>query len=281
MKKDEIRTVVKNAFKKINKLFPKVILDFDTEDIQQFRMEIRKLGAFFHLLDMEGNGTIHLRITRKMKTFYGYIGIIRNIQLHLKKVNSYCQDSMESVPVSYTTKLEKDLEYWKKQSKEFMDFHNNFYNDEDHIISVLPDKLRKGSIEKFARDIIYKLQKLLIHSDDETLDSTRKLLEDTAYNWASVQAHFVSRSACLSSEEGIESLIEMLAAFRDKCIDVILLQTYYDDSADNDKMILQKIIHTWKIQKQELRQIIYEWLDLIQLRLRKEKRLTSIDTGND
>jgi len=281
MKKDEISIIVKNSFKRIDKLFHKIIIDFETEDIQEFRMEIKKLKSFFHLLDMEGNGDLHFKLTRKMKTFYGYIGIIRNTQLHLKKINSYCEDSMESVPISYTAKLEKELEYWKKHAKEFMDFHNNFHNDEDHIISALPDKLRKGSIKKFVEYIVYELRKLLIHSDDETLHGTRKLLEDIVYNWAVVQPYFVSRSACLSSEEGIESLIEMLAAFRDKCIDVILLQTYYDDLTDHDKIILQKIIYIWNLQKQELREIIYEWLDLIQLRPRKEKRLTSIYTGND
>lgn len=281
MKKDEIRVIVKNGFKKIDKLFHKIIIDFDTEDIQEFRMEIKKLKSFFHLLDMEGNGNIQFKIRRKMKTFYGYIGIIRNTQVHLKKVNNYCEDSTESAPISYIAKLEKEVEYWKKNAKEFMNYHNNFQNDEDQIMSVLPDKLRKGSIKKFVDYILYELQKLLIHSDDETLHSTRKLLEDIFYNWATVQPYFVSRSACLSREERIESLIEMLAAFRDKCIDVILLQTYYDDSAGYDKPILQKIIHVWNIQKQELREIIYEWLDLIKLRPRKEKRLTSIDTRND
>ena len=55
-------------------------------------MEIKKLRAFFHLLDMEKGGAGYIKITRKMKTFYGYIGIIRNIQLHLVKINDYCEN---------------------------------------------------------------------------------------------------------------------------------------------------------------------------------------------
>ena len=31
-----------------------------------------------------------------------------------------------------------------------MDFHNNFYNDEDKIIRGLPDKLRKTSIKNLS-----------------------------------------------------------------------------------------------------------------------------------
>jgi hypothetical protein len=281
MKKDEINTVIKNSFKKIDKLFHKVIFDFETENIQQFRMEIKKLRAFFHLLDMEARGAIPFKITRKMKTFYGYIGIIRNIQLHLKKITSYCEYSTENVPVSYATTLEKELEYWKKNTREFMDFHNNFYNDEDKIIEGLPDKLRKSSIKKFVHHIADELQKLLVHSADETLHSIRKLLEDIVYNWASVQPYFIPLSAGLSREEEIESLIEMLGTFRDKCIDVTLLQTYYEDSPEHGEIVLQNIIHTWKVQKQELRQIIFDWLDLIQLRPGNIQGVTLLATGHD
>ena len=281
MKKDEISTVVKNSFKKIDKLFHKIIIDFEAEDIQEFRVEIKKLRAFFRLLDMEANGTIQFKITRKMKTFYGYIGIIRNIQLHVEKINGYCENSADNLPVSYITKLEKELEYWKKNTTEFMDFHNNFYNDEDKIIKGLPDKLRKTSVKKFVHYIAYELQKLLVHSDDETLHSIRKLLEDIVYNWASVQPYFVPLSAGLCREEEIGSLIEMLGFFRDKCIDVTLLQTYYEDSPEHDEIVLQNIIHAWNTQKQELRQIIFDWLDLIQLRPRKVKKLSFIGTDHD
>ena len=117
MKKDEINTVVKNSFKKIDKLFHKIIIDFETEDIQGFRVEIKKLRAFFHLLDMEGNGTVQFKITRKMKTFYGYIGIIRNVQLHLEKIKSYCENSTENLPVSYVAKLEKRTGILEKNTK--------------------------------------------------------------------------------------------------------------------------------------------------------------------
>ena len=117
------------------------------------------------------------------------------------------------------------------------------------------------------------MQKLLLHSDDETLHSIRKLLEDIVYNWASVQPYFVPLSAGLSRGEEIESFIEMLGTFRDKCIDVTLLQTYYEDSTEHDAIVLQNIIHAWNTQKQELRQIIFDLLDLIQLRPQKVKSL--------
>jgi hypothetical protein len=163
-----------------------------------------------------------------------------------------------------------------------MDLHNNFYNDEEKTLATLPDKLRETAIEKFMSYIVYELQKLLLHSeDDETLHSTRKFLEDIAYNWVNVQPYTSSLSGGLRREEEIISFIEILGIFNDKCIHVTLLQTYCDDATEHDKMVLQKIMHTWKIQKQELKQIIYDWLDLIKAGTgKKANALTSIDTGH-
>lgn len=268
MKKNEIEEIINSHFKRIDKLFHKIIIDFETEDIQQFRTEIKKLRAFFHLLDMEVDEGIQFKITGKMKTFYGYTGIIRNLQLHLKNINSYFENSTDGIPASYIAKLKKEIEYWKKNTKEFMDLHNNFYNDEEKITEELPDKLRKASIKKFMQYIIYELQKKLSRlDDDETLHSIRKFLEDIFYNWTYVQHYTASIPPGLSQEAEIKTFIEILSVFRDECIAVTLLQTYYNDSAkDEEKIVLEKIIHTWKIQKQDLKKIICSKLELIPIK---------------
>jgi hypothetical protein len=264
MKKDEIHRVVKAIFKKIDALSHKMIPDFSTKDIQELLVEIKKLRAFFNLLDMEEKGNTQFKLSRKMKTFYGYIGITRNLQLHLEKVKDYFENSTEDIPISYIAKLKRELKYWKGSIKEFIDLHHNFYVDEDEIMATLPGNLGETSIEKFMDYTVHELQKLVIHpEDDETLYSMCRFLEDLFYNWTYVQSLANSLLAGLCQEQEIKSFIEILEIFNDKCIDITLLQTYRDDATERDEILLQKIIHTWKIQKQELKQIIYDWLDLI------------------
>ncbi len=265
MKKNEIEEVITSHFKKIDKLFPAIIIGFKIEDIHKFRTEIKKLRASLHLLNMEVEEGLQIKITKKIKTFYGYIGIIRNLQLHLKNINNYFENSTDKIPKAYTATIEKEIEYWKENTKEFIDFHNNFYNDEEKITSELPDKLTKQSIKKFIQYMVYEVHKKLIRlNDDETLHSIRKLLKDILYNWTYVQPYIAPLSPGLSQEEEIVSFIEMLGVFRDKCMGLTLIQKYNNDSADDEeKIVLEEIIHTWSTEKQELRQIICSKLELL------------------
>lgn len=283
MKKNEIEEVIISHFKRIDKLFHKIIVDFQTEDIQQFRVEIKKLRSFLHLLDMESNEGIPLRMTKKMKTFYGYAGIIHNLQLQLKRVTIYLENSTNNIHVSYLETLQNGIEDWEKNAKYFMDQENNFYNDEKEILSGLPYKLSKKSIKKFLQFILYELQNLLTRlDDDEALHSIRKFLKDVLYNWTFIQQYITYLPAGLSNEEEARSFIEILGHFRDKCITLVLLQTYYNDSLENEeKKILQQIEHEWKREKQELRQIIFTKIDLIHLVANKVKVVTLIDSGYD
>ena len=268
MKKNEIDEVITSHFKKIDKLFPEIITGFKIEDIHKFRTEIKKLRAFLHLVNMEVDVGLEIKITKKMKTFYGYIGIIRNLQLHLKNINSYFENSIDKIPKAYTATIEKEIKYWKENTKEFIDFHNNFPNDEEKITSELPDKLRKQSIKKFIQYMVYELHNKLIRlNDDETLHSIRKLLKDILYNWTYVQHYIAPLSSGLSQEEEIGSFIEMLGAFCDKCSGLTLIQKYNNDSAeDEEKIVLEKIIQTWSTEKQELKEIICSKLELLPIK---------------
>ena len=55
MKKNEIVGFIEDKFKKIARQFQKAIVNFEPEDIYQFRAVIKKLKVFFHLLSMESS----------------------------------------------------------------------------------------------------------------------------------------------------------------------------------------------------------------------------------
>jgi CHAD domain-containing protein len=284
MKRNEIEEVINNHFKVIDRLFHKIIVEFETEDIQQFRSEVKKLRSFLHLLDMESGDTIPFKIPKKLKTFYGYMGIIRNLQLQSKSVNIYLENSTTNIPVSYLKTINREIDDWKRNAIELMNPDNNFFNDEKQIIESVPDKLRKKSARKFIQYILFELEKLINRLDgDEALHSMRKLLKDVLYNWIFINEFTDSLPIGLSKEEETRSFIEMLGHFRDKCIALVLLQTYYTDSMGNEeKKILQQIEHDWELEKRDLRKIIYDKLSLVQLLPKKFQTANLIlDTGCD
>ena len=267
MKSDEIQAVAKGHFKIIDKLFREIIIDFDADDTRQLRTEIKKLKSFLHLLNMESSTGYEFRITKKLKTFYGYVGIIRNLQLHLQNINSYCGDSKSDCPELYIKKIEKEIQYWKANIKTFMDLDSNFYNDEETILSELPDKLTKVSIQKFLKYVFHELNILLKHSeDDEVLHSIRKLIQDIVYNLPFIHNYIITVPIGFGDEKKALSCIELLETFRDKCIDLVLLKTYYeDDYTIEEKKVLQQIERVWQKEKQNIKKEIYASLDSLQL----------------
>ena len=88
MKGKAIIEIAEERFKTIHKLFHQIIKEFNVDDIHDFRVEVKKLRAFLRLLDSEKEIEGPL-IPKLLKTFYGYIGIIRNIQLHKHNLFKY------------------------------------------------------------------------------------------------------------------------------------------------------------------------------------------------
>lgn len=264
MKKNEIREEVDNYFKKIEKSFDKVVVHFNVDDIQQFRVEIKKLRSFFHLLDMEAGGNTHFKITPKMKTFYGYAGIIRNLHLLLFTINNHFEYSTDKDLISFINKLEKEINYWEKNTKGFVDEHKMFYMDEEKTLARLPEKLKRRSIKKFTGYLSYEIQTFLTRFDDEKLNSIRKLLEDILYNWRYLQLYTDILPHELKHEREIQSLVNYLSDFRDKCAAITILDTYYNDSeSDEEKVVLANIIKLYKEHKNDLKKIICSRLELI------------------
>ena len=133
MKENEIVEVVEERFKTIDKLSRKIIKEFDKEDIHDFCIEVKKLRAFLRLLDIKKDDEVPL-IPALLKTFYGYVGIIRDVQLHKHIFFRYLTDYNIDNPVGYIKLLDDEEAYWKKEAGELM-ADNNFHDAKEKILN--------------------------------------------------------------------------------------------------------------------------------------------------
>ena len=267
MKKEEIDEFIDNRFKKIARHFRKAIDNFKTEDIREFRSEIKKLKVFLHLINMESENGFSYRITQRMKTIYGYFGVIQNLQLQLKKINEYVKKTSCNIPAGYLNMLERELKFWKKISKDFIVADYDFFNDKKELITTLPDKLTKKSIRKFIHYTLYELQAISGHLDDYSLDNTRKFMEDIYYNYALIKPFITPQQTNLFDEKAIEECLELFSDFRDKCGAVILLQTFGIDELDeSEKKLLKEMENDWLHEKKELKNQLLVKLDSMQIK---------------
>lgn len=271
MKKNQIDKLIEDRFRKIAKQFRKAIDNFDTEDIYKFRTEIKKLKVFFHLLSMESSDGLSYRITKRMKTIYGYLGIIQNCQQQLKKINEYAKGSFTSIPVYYVNMLEKEVDYWKKLSKDFTDY--DFGTDKQEILDALPDKLSKRSIKKFIDYISYELNTISGRlDDDEALDSVRKFLEDIYYNYEIIEPFMDQQQINLFNQKSIEECLMLFGDFRSKCVALALLKTF-DASGLNEpeKRLLKEMENEWLNEKKHVKNKLIATLDSMNVQVNSMK----------
>ena len=263
MKKNEIENEVRLSFRTAEKLFHKIVTGFHLPDLTLFRSEIKKLKCFLHLLNIECADK-QLALPKKLKTFYGYTGVIRNVQVHKQRIEIACKDA-SSFPKLYIGKLESELRVWKNNTKSFIDFENNFFDDEDAVLAGLPEKLTGRSVRKFAEYISFEMNNLLPHiDDDETILSLRKLLQDIVFNFVYIKKYFRHLPALFSNVNELGSFLKVLDGFNDKCIDITLLETYCDDSCTlTERKLLKHINDTWRNEKAVLGRLINEGLHLL------------------
>lgn len=241
MKQDEIQQAVKESFKVINKLSKKIIDGFNIDSIHDFRVEIKNLRAFLRLLSVENNDKSAM-LTKKMKAFYGYAGIIRNIQLQLQMAENYCNEKQLPQPLSYLSLLQMEAHNWKKELMDLME-GNNFYDDEEYIMKKLPNKLTKTSIKQFAVDKVtdIKIQMTHLHNE-ESMHNMRKLLKDLMYTWPYIN-ELAILPAFINNKQSLKSLTTIIGDFNDLCMQLMFLGSAYFDKIkdENEKKILNKI----------------------------------------
>jgi CHAD domain-containing protein len=256
MKEKEIAEVVESRFKTINKLPHKIIKEFNADNIHDFRVEVKKLRAFLRLLDTEKKMERPL-IPKLLKTFYGYIGIIRNIQLHRNNLTKYISDYKIESSQTYLKILDNEQHYREKDAEQMME-DNNFDGTEETILKRLPGKLEKSAIKKFIEKKLDELKIQLANvNDGVAIHSIRKILKDILYTWDYTK-HHANLPAAVSKEEDLKLLTSQLGGFRDKCIQLEFLQPQYLDKIkdENEKNIMLKIkeqfLREKKIMIQEL-----------------------------
>jgi CHAD domain-containing protein len=249
MKEREIIETVEDSFKTINKLSHKIIKEFNADDIQDFRTEVKKLRAFLRLLNTENNMEGPL-IPKLLKTFHGYVGIIHNIQLHRHNLFKYITDYKIEEPKEYIQILDKEKSYWEKEAVDLISA-NNFKDNEDEILKQLPAKLEKSTTKKFLGKKSGELKEQLNYIKDENaIHTVRKVLKDILYIWDFINPGGLPKP--ISKEEDLKLLTTQLGNFRDKCIQLEFLSDEYLNKVldENEKHTLVKMKEQFLREKQ-------------------------------
>jgi len=271
MDRKQIVETVDVYFKNIHKTLPKLRKDFNNQSIAEFRLEIKKLRAFLRLCSIELHEKAELRMSKKLKRFYGYIGIIQNLQLQQEKIATLIENEGVhcSTPNGYLSLLKSEESYWIVQAKSIVSTDDDFKDDYEEVIETLPYKLSKETLKKIVVQKRSELNELLaFFHKDEALHRIRKIVNDIIYNWQFIDLYATAAlPTLLSKKENLNTLAQLLARFRNASIALNLLNSTLRDNEKNnpETACLEHIETHWQNEKELIKEHIY--LKLLKLNI--------------
>jgi CHAD domain-containing protein len=270
MKQKKIAGSFDKKFESTAATLSKITPGFDMEEVHDFRTSIKKLRALFRLINVKKGRKHPLKILGILKVFYSHVGTIRNLQLQLKIVESLETNSAYTI-AGYREYLEKIHEKWKATA---MHSYENIEisAEKEKLLQRLPRSVKKVSLKVFLKREMASLRCLVKElPGEDVLHTIRKVLKDVLYNWKQIRPYKKLLPAGISGQKRLKAFTELIGIFLDKSIAINLLETYCRDCEENGLFYsketgeLQEIEEGWKREQDELLQVIYVKLELLEL----------------
>ena len=109
MNQEQIKHITNNHYRKLNKYIKKISEHFNEEAIHQFRVEYKKLRAFFRMISQQHDTAGEIKISKKLKKGYNISGSIRDLQLQQQRIISATKQELKK-PKAYLTLLQKEID---------------------------------------------------------------------------------------------------------------------------------------------------------------------------
>jgi CHAD domain-containing protein len=241
---------LKSRFEKIQASFDVAITYFDAQDIHAFRVEVKKLRAFLHLVPTG----VNVKLPACLHQFYRMVGEIRNLQQQEQRIHDafICQGEL---PQTYLNLLAIESAAAIRRAKQFAANRLSIPIEERQLLSTFTHHI-KGNSQGFVRNTINRLQTLSDNRypiDDDDLHSLRKYLKDLLYNHHNIgnEAIHIPPSILSDGKESISTLTDLLGQFQDLRSGLNLLQPIYIDQVTDagETKMLEGIKAKWEKDK--------------------------------
>lgn len=250
MYKKEIKNIINNHYRELNKLIKIVNKDFQTESIHQMRVEYKKLRALLRMISDEKHAGQKIKIPTKIKKGYHIAGSIRDLQLQQKSILAITEKETKK-PESYLKLLEQHI---KKLRPHF--YHIPLEKTIKKSITknsvLIVEKIDTIHAAKFINSNCMAIMAIIMNRDfsDVNMHEVRKHLKDIFYALQELKApdketEFNPFAIAKEEMEYFNQLLEELGNFQDACTSIALLDEHYLRKIISDnRKILMKIKET-------------------------------------
>lgn len=251
MNRKEIHRILRRQMSDLDELSRRVALEFKMEDIHHFRIGFKKLRAFLRLVTA-GRKQAGPLLPVHLKTFYGYAGIIRNIQLHRHELFRYTGDEKLDPPANYLAVLDREESHWKTEAVALQASLDQ--GDLEFLLKKAPDRLDRPVMRRFVETSRRKLRAALRDLPaDEAIHAVRKTLKDFLYTHPYLEGN-VSLPPVIADPERLKQLTDQAGVFMDHSLQSGFLQDANMQllKEESERIILGRFREFVRQQKQAL-----------------------------
>jgi CHAD domain-containing protein len=265
MNKGEIKNITDKYYGRLKKHMKTAAESFDAEAIHQFRVEYKKLRAFFRMLSQGEDTGGEIKILKKLKKAYNISGSIRDLQLQQQRITEAAKMEPKK-PQAYLTLLEKEIDKLKPELLDIIS-ENPVEQSKKKTDAAVPYEFSDLQFNLFIKKKQANITAIIAsgHFGDDNIHAIRKDLKDLFYNlksYGGVQ-HTGSSLNILNGkdEKYFDLLLNKLGGFQDKCTALALLKSYWVNSLNTyNRELLERIKKTWIKEKVNMKQLLIKKL---------------------
>jgi CHAD domain-containing protein len=245
-----------NRFSKINLVLQKVDNSFNTSDIHDFRVEVKKLKALIRLFNSAVSDPPICHFPKKLNKIYKALGHLREWQIQRQKIISAFEVQNHSTPRFYIDKIRRKTEQHKRKTGKLLNplpsLEKNKEKIKKHFHFTISPEAKRSFIGKRMK-IIHELLTSGAN-DDDSMHYMRKMLKDAQYTLSGSEKDSETNEEPARLKT-IQAVTSQLGELHDLHIALILLKKELNSLKNNsrEKILLNTIMRSWQSEKEKIR----------------------------
>lgn len=265
MNHKQVKHIVCQFHKELNKHYQKSIKDFDMEALHQLRLTYKKLRAFLRMTSYREEGGAEITIAKKMKKAYRIAGLIRDIQLQQQRIAEVA-GQFGFQPKAYARLLEKEINRQKPGLSRIIS-SEIIKNHKKKIYLLLPAKFSLLDADLYVQKRWAAVNAIIVsgHFYDIDIHAIRKSLKDLLYNFSifsEAEQQLLSQRVWKGKDDlYYKALLEELGSFQDQCTAIVLLNPFWlKKLSKKDRQPLEQVKLIWLENKIVMKQLLVKKL---------------------
>jgi CHAD domain-containing protein len=257
VKKGKWQKAIDNRFSRIEHDLHKLTLDCTTDNLHDFRVNIKKLKALLHLLSFSLPAASNFMFPKPLDKMYKSLGLLREWQIQKRNITKAADELHYTETLAYVHKIDLKTDEYKRKIRQKISQLPDIESNKDQIKNNSPSEISSKSITGFIQFKMHAVQLVLISGkfDDESMHDIRKKIKDVQYILSGTGK--TNETNVVSSRlQSIQKVSGQLGDFHDMSVSLLQLKKELKTVPKNhdEKKLLLKIKDNWQAAKLDMRQ---------------------------